>query len=501
MDQQLYDFGMIGLGVMGRNFLLNVADDGFGALGTDINEESVSALNEEGKDMRVKGVATQQEFVQLLSKPRKIMLLVPAGSIVDKVIEGLLPLLDKDDIIIDGGNSHYEDTDRRYAYLKTKNIRFLGTGVSGGAKGARLGPSIMPGGDRSAWEDVKPILETVAAKVNGEPCVTYIGESSSGHYVKMVHNGIEYGLMQLIAEAYDILKRVGGMSNDDMSALFSKWNDGRLNSYLVEISANILKYRIEDTDEHLLDLILDKAKQKGTGKWTSQSAMDLGVPIPTIDAAVTMRAISAFKEYRQDNSKLYKDIHPEMPELTGPGFAESVEKALYFGFVTCYAQGMQLLAEASKEMKYDLDLEGIARIWRGGCIIRAEMLEKIRHAYGTREGLFNMMATEEFRHDLFDCRESVVELLHQANERGVPAMCLSTSLQYFEVFRSERLPLNMVQAQRDYFGSHTYERTDQTGVFHTAWDARSIHKAGDETDRTGPGEAATLKPSGGAKGQ
>ena len=480
---------MIGLGVMGRNFLLNVADDGFGALGTDIDAKSVSALNDEGKDMRVKGVSTQKEFVSLLSKPRKIMMLVPAGSIVDKVIEGLLPLLDEGDIIIDGGNSHYTDTDRRYEYLKTKNIRFLGAGVSGGAKGARLGPSIMPGGDKSAWEVVRPVLETVAAKVNGEPCVTYIGESSSGHYVKMVHNGIEYGLMQLISEAYDILKRVGGMGNDDMSALFSKWNDGRLNSYLIEITAAILKYRDEQTDQHLLDVILDKAKQKGTGKWTSQSAMDLGVPIPTIDAAVTMRAISAFKEYRQDNSKLYKDVHPNEQLLKGGGLAEAVEKALYFGFVTCYAQGMQLLAEASEDMNYDLDLEGIARIWRGGCIIRAKMLDTIREAYGKRDGLKNMMATEEFRHDLFDCREAIAEVVHQATERGVPAMCLSTSLQYFEAFRSERLPLNMVQAQRDYFGSHTYERSDREGVFHTTWDAGVIHKAGDETDRKGPVKA------------
>lgn len=499
MDQQLYDFGMIGLGVMGRNFLLNVADDGYGALGTDIDEASVEALNEEGKDMRVKGVSTQKEFVSLLSKPRKIMLLVPAGSIVDKVIEGLLPLLDEGDIIIDGGNSHYDDTNRRYEYLESKNIRFLGTGVSGGAKGARLGPSIMPGGDRKAWEEVRSILETVAAKVNGEPCVTYIGERSSGHYVKMVHNGIEYGLMQTIAEAYDILKRVGGMNNDDMSALFSKWNEGRLNSYLIEITAAILKRRDDQTEGHLLDVILDKAKQKGTGKWTSQSAMDLGVPVPTIDSAVTMRGISAFKEYRQDNSKLYKEIHPNEPLLKGKGLADSVEQALYFGFVTCYAQGMQLLAEASEDLDYNLDLEGIARIWRGGCIIRAEILDKIRHAYGTREGLKNMMATEEFRHDLFDCREAIAEVIHHATERGVPTMCMSSSLQYFDAFRSEWLPLNLVQAQRDYFGSHSYERTDQEGVFRTSWDARVVHKAGDETDQVGPDEAAATPPKAGTK--
>ena len=470
MEHQLYDFGMIGLGVMGRNFLLNVADDGFAALGTDINEASVRALNEEGAGMNVKGVHTQEEFVSLLSKPRKIMLLVPAGKIVDKVIEGLLPQLDEGDIIIDGGNSHYDDTNRRYEYLKTKNIRFLGTGVSGGAEGARRGPSIMPGGDKSAWEVVKPVLETVAAKVGDDPCVTYIGESSSGHYVKMVHNGIEYGLMQLIAEAYDILKRAGGMSNDEMSALFDKWNKGRLNSFLIEISADILKQRDEKMDGHLLDVILDKAKQKGTGKWTSQTAMDLGVPVPTIDSAVTMRGISAFKEFRQDVSKMYAHVHPDEVKLQGDGLAEAVEKALYSSFVICYAQGMHLLATASDELNYDLDLEGIARIWRGGCIIRAELLEKIRQAYGKRDGLQNMMATAEFRDELYHCRDRTVDVLHLAMERGIPTLCMSSAFNYYEAFRAERLPLNMVQAQRDYFGSHTYERLDQKGVFHTEWE-------------------------------
>ena len=469
MTHQQYDFGMIGLGVMGRNFLLNVADDGFAALGTDINSESVDALNQEGEGMNVKGVGTQEEFVSLLGKPRKIMLLVPAGPIVDKVIEGLLPMLDDGDIIIDGGNSHYDDTNRRYEYLKSKSIRFLGTGVSGGAEGARRGPSIMPGGDRSAWEEVKSILETVAAKVNGEPCVTYIGESSSGHYVKMVHNGIEYGLMQLIAEAYDILKRAGGMGNDEMGELFARWNDGRLNSFLIEISANILRHRDEKMDTHLLDLILDKAKQKGTGKWTSQTAMDLGVPVPTIDSAVTMRGISAFKEYRQDVSKMFEHVHAEQENLNKAALAESVEKALYSAFIITYAQGMHLLAEASEELGYQLDLEGIARIWRGGCIIRATLLEKIRQAYAKRDGLKNMMATKEFRDELFECRDCTVDVLQAAMQQGIPTLCFSSAFNYYESFRSERLPLNMVQAQRDYFGSHTYERIDQAGIFHTEW--------------------------------
>ncbi|MEL6356770.1 MAG: NADP-dependent phosphogluconate dehydrogenase [Bacteroidota bacterium] len=469
MDQQLYDFGMIGLGVMGRNFLLNVADDGFGALGTDINEEAVASLNAEGEGMRVKGVNTQAEFVSLLSRPRKIMLLVPAGNIVDRVIEGLLPLLDEGDILIDGGNSHYDDTNRRYADLKTKGIRFLGTGVSGGAKGARLGPSIMPGGDRSAWEDVQPILETVAAKVNDEPCVTYIGESSSGHYVKMVHNGIEYGLMQLISEAYDLLHRAGGLSNQRLHEVFSEWNKGRLNSFLIEITAEIFAQKDDLGEGDLLDAILDKAKQKGTGKWTSQTAMDLGIPIPTIDAAVSMRAISSFKSFRQELNTLYGTSHPNETALDGEALIPMVEQSLYFGFIICYAQGLHLLSEASKELEYNLDMEGIAKIWRGGCIIRAALLEKIRKAFDADTKLKNLIASPEFGIDLAACRNATAEIVRLAVERGISMLCTTTALHYFDAFRSERLPLNMVQAQRDHFGSHTYERLDREGTFHTEW--------------------------------
>lgn len=469
MTHQLYDFGMIGLGVMGRNFLLNVADDGFAALGTDINEASVKALNEEGEGMNVKGVNTQKEFVSLLSKPRKIMILVPAGKVVDIVIEGLLPLLDEGDIIIDGGNSHFDDTNRRYADLKLKNIRFLGTGVSGGAEGARRGPSIMPGGDKSAWEVVKPILETVSAKVGGDPCVTYIGESSSGHYVKMVHNGIEYGLMQLIAEAYDVLKRVGGKSNAEISKLFDQWNKGRLNSFLMEISAEIMRQPDDKTGGDLIDAILDKAKQKGTGKWTSQTSMDLGVPVPTIDAAVTMRGISSFKSFRQELAETFAGPHPNEVKIKGEGLEKDVEAALYFSFIVCYAQGMHLLAEASDELKYDLDLEGIARIWRGGCIIRAELLEQIRKAFSADDGLKNMMGSEQFAKSLQSTRNSAAEVLRLSVERGVSTMCLASALQYFDAMKSARLPLNLVQGQRDNFGSHTYERIDQEGTFHTEW--------------------------------
>lgn len=470
MHHQQYDFGMIGLGVMGRNFLLNVADDGFAALGQDVDAEQVAALNEEGKGMNVRGVESQEEFVQLLAKPRRIMLLVPAGKIVDVVIEGLLPHLDEGDIIIDGGNSHYEDTNRRYAELKQKGIRFLGTGVSGGAKGARLGPSIMPGGDRDAWKEVQSILETVAAKVDGEPCVTYIGERSSGHYVKMVHNGIEYGLMQLLAETYDILHRIGGFDLEELHETFTEWNTGRLNSFLVEITAAIMAQKDDETHDFLLHHILDKAKQKGTGKWTSQSAMDLGVPVPTIDAAVTMRGISSYKEFRQRLAKKINLPEREEVDLKSDTLSEQMERALYFSFVVCYAQGLHLLSVASREMNYNLDLEGIARIWRGGCIIRAGLLERFRKIFNREPEIENIIASEEFHEELANCRDAVVGILHLAAERGVPALCLSSTLHYFDSFRAARLPLNLVQAQRDYFGSHTYERTDRPGVFHTDWD-------------------------------
>jgi 6-phosphogluconate dehydrogenase len=465
-----YDFGMIGLGVMGRNFLLNVADDGYAALGQDVNEEQVNALNEEGKGMNVRGVASQEEFVGLLAKPRKIMLLVPAGKIVDAVIDNLLPHLEEGDILIDGGNSHYEDTNRRYVALREKGIRFLGTGVSGGAKGARLGPSIMPGGDRDAWNEVQSILETVAAKVDGEPCVTYIGERSSGHFVKMVHNGIEYGLMQLLAETYDILQRVGKLPNEDLHETFDAWNAGRLNSFLVEITAAIMEQKDPLTHDFLLDHILDKAKQKGTGKWTSQSAMDLGVPVPTIDAAVTMRGISAYKPFRQQLERLITPPDRSEVELDSAALVQQMEKALYFAFVVCYAQGLHLLSVASKDLEYHLDLEGIAKIWRGGCIIRAALLERFRKVFDREPEIENIIAADEFRDELMDCRSAVVGILHLASERGVPALCLASALHYFDAFRAGRLPLNLVQAQRDYFGSHTYERTDREGTFHTDWD-------------------------------
>jgi 6-phosphogluconate dehydrogenase len=468
MDHQ-YDFGMVGLGVMGRNFLLNVADNGYSAAGLDLDEEKARALNDESGEQPVRGTTDKTEFVRWLKTPRRIMLLVPAGKAVDAVIQDLLPLLEPGDMIIDGGNSHYPDTDRRFKALKEEGIQFLGVGVSGGAEGARRGPSIMPGGEEPAYTLVKPILEAVSAKVKGEPCVTYLGKRSAGHYVKMVHNGIEYGLMQLIAESYDLLQKIAGAANEEIHRTFLNWNDGLLRSYLMEISADIFAKRDEETGRYLIDLIMDKAKQKGTGKWTSQSAMDLGIPVPTIDAAVSMRVISSFKRERMKAS----GVMPVRPDLSGEldkeQFKRHLEEALYFSFVVTYAQGMHLLAEASAELDYDLNLEEIARIWRGGCIIRADLLETIRKAFNEETGLANLMFSPYFQSDLIKAVNSVRIVVQTGTGYGIPLLGFSSALNYFQAFHTRTLPLNLVQAQRDYFGSHTYERIDKEGTFHTEW--------------------------------
>ncbi|MEM8526701.1 MAG: NADP-dependent phosphogluconate dehydrogenase [Bacteroidota bacterium] len=464
----LYDFGMIGLGTMGRNFLLNVADNGFAAVGLDKDDEKARLLEEESGDRDIKGATKTKEFVQLLKTPRKIMMLVPAGKVVDIVIEDLLPHLDEGDLVIDGGNSFYADTNRREKYLEEKGIRFLGVGVSGGAKGARLGPSIMPGGKEVSYELVRPILEAVSAKVDGDPCVAYLGNTSAGNYVKMVHNGIEYGLMQLIAEAYDLLKRVGGLSNEDLHRTFSQWNLDKLRSFLVEITAAIFAQKDELTEGDLIDSILDKAKQKGTGKWTSQNGMDLGIPVPTIDAAVSMRGISSFKEDRL-SAEAYFDLNIRKPKIDQVEFTNLVKDALYFAFVVTYAQGMSLLAEASEEYDYDLNMEEIAKIWRGGCIIRADLLEQMRQAYADDPKLKNLIVAPSFKEDLLKTQAAMRKVLATGIESGIPLLAFSTALGYFDANRTGRLPLNVVQAQRDYFGSHTYERLDREGIFHTEW--------------------------------
>ncbi len=463
-----HDFGMVGLGVMGRNFLLNVADQGFSVAGLDTDPKKAAALENEAVGKVAKGTTSVMEFAALLKRPRRIMLLVPAGPPVDAVIENLLPHLEPGDLVMDGGNSYFADTDRRLAFLAEKNIQFLGVGVSGGSEGARYGPSIMPGGSSAAYETARSLLEAVAARVNGEPCTAFLGNGSSGHFVKMVHNGIEYGMMQLIAEAYDILKNCCGLTNGELHETFSQWNEGRLRSFLIEITARIFA-RPDDLGEgSLVDNILDKAKQKGTGKWTSQYAMDLGIPVPTIDTAVTMRGLSALKHERVALANVFSK-KKKGKKGNREKLIQQVEAALYFSFIITYAQGMHLLTVASQEKNYGLDLETIARIWRGGCIIRADLLERIRQAFSHEPGLVNLLLSDTFRHEIEETHPAMRRVLRRTVRAGIPTMAMSASLSYFDSLRSSRLPLNLVQAQRDLFGSHTFERTDREGVFHVVW--------------------------------
>jgi 6-phosphogluconate dehydrogenase len=461
------DFGLVGLGVMGRNFILNVADHDFSAIGLDTDQAKVDALLQESTKEHVQGTTDVTRFVGSLKSPRKIMLLVPAGKIVDAVVEDLLPHLDAGDLIIDGGNSYFEDTDRRIAYLKEKGMHFIGAGVSGGSKGARFGPSIMPGGDQKAYEMIAPVFEAVSAKVNeNEPCVAYMGSGSAGNYVKMIHNGIEYGLMQLIAEIYDVMKKGMGVSNRALGYTFTEWNSGILKSFLVEISSEIFQKNDEMSKQKLVDMILDMAKQKGTGKWTSQHAMDLGVPVPSIDAAVTMRGISALKSQRLKAENMYPTVvHDHQSDIT----IKDLEQTLLFAYIITYSQGVSQLVTASKELKYDLDLAKICSIWRGGCIIRAGLLEDMMQAFDRNPDLQNLLLDAEFADMLNTALPSVQKVLQFAMKHHIPMMVHASSLNYFFAYKSGRLPLNLVQAQRDYFGSHTYERTDQEGVFHTEW--------------------------------
>tara|TARA_B100001175_G_scaffold227004_1_gene193654 strand:- start:3728 stop:5134 length:1407 start_codon:yes stop_codon:yes gene_type:complete len=467
LKNKKFDFGLVGLGVMGRNFILNIAENGFSCIGLSSSIESIKILRKEGKDFIVDGTQSEKEFLNSLSRPRKVMLLVPAGEPVDSTIKKFLPYLDKDDIIIDGGNSHYDDTERRYKYLKEKNIKFIGAGVSGGSKGARFGPSIMPGGDKDSYEIIKPIFESVSAKVKGEPCVTYLGNTSSGHYVKMIHNGIEYGIMQLISESYHILKNGLNKENIEIYNTFKKWNDGMLNSYLVEITRDVFKVKDENSDNYLIDLILDKAKQKGTGKWTSQSAMDFGVSIPTIDSSVSMRIISSFKETRIKAQKLYskKIISP-----TSSIKSDDIEKALIFSFIITFAQGLSQLKIVSEEKSYNLNYEKICKIWRGGCIIRAQLLEGFMQAYRKNSSLDNLIFDENISEIINKTALSIRKVSIYCIENNIPSHALLSSLSYFDSIKSSMLPMNLIQAQRDYFGEHTYERIDKEGLFHTDWE-------------------------------
>jgi 6-phosphogluconate dehydrogenase len=462
-----YAFGMIGLGVMGRSLLLNMADHGFAVAGHDKDTGKVDSLNQEAGDRAAKGFADVKEFIQSLTTPRAIMMLVPAGKIVDAVIEELTPLLEKGDILIDGGNSHFTDTNRRVEELEAIGLHFFGMGVSGGEEGARRGPSMMPGGDKDAYAVMKPIFEAIAAKVNGEPCVTYIGPGASGHFVKMVHNGIEYGIMQVIAETYEILKKGLKLDNDEIGDLFTKWNEGRLQSFLLDITKDIFKYKAPGTDHLLLDDIKDEAKAKGTGKWTSQVAMDLVTPIPTIDTSVSMRDLSKYKSLREKASTLYNDpidLKGDKEELL-----VALEQAFYFTSIVTYAQGMHLLTKASEEYKYDLHLGEIAKIWRGGCIIRSEFLNDIYNAYSKDQQLPHLLLDSDVQALVAGTLPGIRKVLSATIAAGVAAPGYASALSYFDAFRSERMPSNLTQAQRDYFGAHTYELIGKEGTFHTQW--------------------------------
>lgn len=455
-------FGMIGLGVMGRNFLLNVAEHGFSGVGYDLDAEKRRLLMEEGKNYDLQTGENLSEFLDKLESPRKIMILVPA-NVVDIVINDLLSHLDKGDIVIDGGNSHFPDTERREKLLNDNDFEFLGVGVSGGEEGARHGCAIMPSGKEEIYELVRPIFEAVSAKVNGEPCVTYIGKSSSGQFVKMVHNGIEYGLMQLICETYDLLNRGLGLSYAEMANIFGEWNKGELSSFLIEITETVLRKVDDKTGKHLVEMILDTAGQKGTGKWTSEVAMDLGVPIPTIDSAVTMRQISAMKKQRTEFSSKVESGKRKVESLE----IETLKDGLFASFIITYAQGLSLLTVASKEKNYDLNLAEIAKIWRGGCIIRATLLEEFRKVFSKTPNLENILFDQEFIDDLKGNLEGLRKVVEVSASNGFPSYCLMSCLAYFDAMSSERLPANLLQAQRDFFGAHTYQRLDIEGTFHT----------------------------------
>jgi 6-phosphogluconate dehydrogenase len=470
------NIGLVGLAVMGQNLVLNMERNGYTVAVYNRTTETMREFVADHPGKKLVPCETPEALVASLERPRKIMLMVKAGPPVDAVIDQFIPLLEPGDLLIDGGNSFFLDTERRAQKLAEHNLLFIGTGVSGGEEGALWGPSIMPGGQPEAYAMVEDLFDAIAAKVDGEPCCTYIGPRGAGHYVKMVHNGIEYGDMQLIAEAYDILHRGLGLNADELARVFAEWNQGELNSYLIEITANILKVKDPDTGKPLVDVILDEAQQKGTGKWTSQNALDLGVPIPTINAAVESRIISAYKAERVAAS----DILTGPSERMGATLAhdepdgrlaliEAVRDALYMAKICSYAQGMALLAAAGREYKYDLHYGEIASIWRGGCIIRARFLNRIREAFERRPDLPNLLLDESFMQDVERRQGSLREVVKLAVSLGIPSLAFSSALAYYDAYRTGRLPANLTQAQRDYFGAHTYRRTDKPGVFHTEW--------------------------------
>ncbi|MEJ5199002.1 MAG: decarboxylating NADP(+)-dependent phosphogluconate dehydrogenase [Anaerolineae bacterium] len=469
------DIGLIGLAVMGQNLVLNMNDHGFAVAvfnrTTSVTDEFLATS---AKGRTIYGAHTLEELVGLLKRPRRVMLMVKAGQPVDDFIEKLIPLLEPGDIIIDGGNSNYEDTIRRTAYVESKGLLYIGTGVSGGEEGARHGPSIMPGGSPAAWPHVKPIFQAIAAKVpegdpNGAPCCDWVGENGAGHFVKMVHNGIEYGDMQIIAEAYHLMKEGLGMTNDEMRDVFAAWNQGKLESYLIEITRDILGYREEDGTA-TIDIILDRAGQKGTGKWTVISALDQGIPLTLIGEAVFARALSALKDERVAASAVLKGPAPT-PIADRAAFLADLEEAVYASKIASYAQGYMLMRAAAEAYKWNLNFGGIALMWRGGCIIRSVFLGKIKEAFDADPNLTNLLVTPYFREAVTNAQAGWRRVVAKAVELGIPTPAMSSALAFFDGYRRDWLPANMIQAQRDYFGAHTYERVDRPRgqMFHTNW--------------------------------
>ncbi|PEB52829.1 phosphogluconate dehydrogenase (NADP(+)-dependent, decarboxylating) [Bacillus pseudomycoides] len=462
--------GVVGVGVMGKSLALNFESKGYSVALYDISKEKVNEIIEENRGKNLVGTHMVEEFVNSLESPRKILLMVNAGEITDKAIDSLLHHLDKGDILIDGGNTYFVDTIRRNKRLAEEGINFIGAGVSGGEEGALKGPSIMPGGQKDAYEKVKDMLENISAKVNDEPCCSYIGPNGAGHYVKMVHNGIEYGDMQLICEAYFFLKQTLDLTAEEFHEIFAEWNKGELNSYLIEITADIFTKKDEETGKPLVDVILDTAGQKGTGKWTSQSALDLGISLPIITESVFARCISALKEERVNASKVLSG--PKDKAALGIEKAELIEavrQALYMSKICSYAQGFTQLKAASEEYNWNLDFGSISMLWRGGCIIRAAFLQNIKEAYEKNTDLPNLLLDPYFKEIVESYQGGLRQIISAAVQQGIPVPAFSAAISYYDSYRTATLPANLLQAQRDYFGAHTYKRVDKEGTFHTKW--------------------------------
>ncbi|MDF2668764.1 MAG: 6-phosphogluconate dehydrogenase [Paenibacillus sp.] len=462
--------GVVGLAVMGKNLALNIESRGFTvSVFNRSPEKTKDLLNNEAKGKNLVGTYSAEEFVQSLESPRKILLMVMAGKPTDDTINQLVPLLDEGDILIDGGNAYFPDTQRRNKELEAKNIRFIGTGVSGGEEGALKGPSIMPGGQEDAYKLVEPILTAISAKVGEDACCTYIGSDGAGHYVKMVHNGIEYGDMQLICEAYHLLKDVLGLTPQELHETFAEWNNGELDSYLIEITADIFTKVDPDSGKPMVDVILDKAGQKGTGKWTSQSALDLGVPLSIITQSVFSRMLSAMKDERVEASKILKGPKSQAATVDKQAFIEAVRKALYASKICSYAQGFAQMRAASEEYNWNLKYGNIAMIFRGGCIIRARFLQNIKDAYDRNPELRNLLLDDYFKDIVENYQDAWRQVVTTAVATGIPAPGFASALAYYDSYRTERLPANLLQAQRDYFGAHTFQRVDKEGSYHFEW--------------------------------